>query len=165
MTSSKIKRKNNSFVIIKLTLLSILVVIGLINVSSSAYAQTTNPPSPTQAKYEPEDSKYVPNGGTCGAENGQGNKAVHTSINIGCKGVGNPIIDALFAIIRFLSAGVGLAVIASIIVAGIMYTGSRGDPGATAKAITRIRSSLIALVIFIFAYAFLNYIVPGQFLR
>ncbi|HET7060356.1 MAG TPA: hypothetical protein VFH99_03525 [Candidatus Saccharimonadales bacterium] len=92
---------------------------------------------------------------------GTGDSAYTPVIDIGCRGEGNPIADALFGIIRFLSAGVGLVVIASIIVGGIQYSASRGDPQATAMAINRIRSSLFALLIFIFGYAFLNYILPG----
>jgi len=92
-------------------------------------------------------------------------KVIHTAIDFGCAHKGNAIIDLLFAIIRFLSIGVGLVVVGSIIVAGIQYTGSRGDPNATAQAIARIRNTLIALLIFIFAYAILNYIVPGTLLR
>lgn len=92
----------------------------------------------------------------CGAPPNQ----VPTSINFGCKHVGNPITDLAFAIIRLLSDGVGIVVIGSVIVGGIQYTSSRGDPKATEQAITRIRSSLMALLIFIFAYAILNYVIP-----
>ncbi len=96
---------------------------------------------------------------------GDGDNKVEVSINIGCKGKGNPIADMLFAFIRFLSAGVGLVIIGSIIVGGIQYTGSRGDPQSTAMAINRIRSSVFALFIFIFGFAFLNYLIPGLVLQ
>jgi uncharacterized membrane protein YjgN (DUF898 family) len=100
---------------------------------------------------------------TCGGTvNGQ-DESVTTSIDIGCKGEGNPIADMLFAIIRILSDGVGLVVIASIIVGGIQYSASRGDPQATARAVGRIQSSLLALLIFIFGYAILNYLIPAGF--
>ncbi len=99
---------------------------------------------------------------TCGV--GASNKHVQKSINFGCKGEGNPILDLTFAIIRFLSTGVGIVLVGSMIWAGIQYTSSRGDPSATAKAIGRIRSNVIALLIFIFAFAILNYVVPGVFL-
>ena len=89
--------------------------------------------------------------------------AVKTSINFGCTGKGNPITDLIFAVIRFLSAGVGLVIIASVIVGGIQYIVSGGDPSATQKAVNRLVTSLVALLIFIFAYAILNYIIPGGF--
>ena len=98
---------------------------------------------------------------TCGG----GDIAVKVSINFCCKGKGNPIADALFAIIRVLSDGVGLVIIASLIVGGIQYAGSRDDPQSVAMAVSRIRSTLFALLFYIFGYTFLNYLIPAGFLR
>lgn len=98
----------------------------------------------------------------CGGGNQQ---QVKTAIDFGCKQQGNAIMDLTFAILRFLSDGVGLVVVTSLIIAGIQYAASKGDPNATAAAITRIRSNVVALLIFIFAYAIINYIVPGTFLK
>ncbi len=96
---------------------------------------------------------------------GSGDTATYTSVNIGCVGKGNAIMDALFGIINFLSDGVGVVIVASLIWAGIQFTASRGDPQSTATAIKRIRSNVLALFVFIFAYAILNYVVPGAVLR
>lgn len=98
---------------------------------------------------------------TCGAPPDD----VKVSINFGCKGQGNATTDATFAIIRVLSAGVGLIIIGSFVVAGIQYTTSRGDPGAAAKAITRIRNNFYALLIYIFAAAMLNFVIPQGFFK
>ncbi len=100
-------------------------------------------------------------GDVCGAAP----NSVVTSINIGCTGKGNPITDVAFAIIRFLSIGVGLVLTGSMVFAGIQYTASRGDPKATAEAMGRIRSNITALLIFIFAYAILNYLIPAGFFQ
>jgi len=100
-------------------------------------------------------------GTTCGS----GDTETTTAIDIGCEGKGNAIADMLFAIIRILSDGVGLVVIASIVFAGIQYSASQGNPQETAKAVNRIRSSVFALLIFIFGYAILNYLIPGTFLH
>lgn len=94
---------------------------------------------------------------------GPPNAPVPTSIDFGCTGTGNPITDLSFAIIRLLSDGVGIAVIASVIVGGIQFSTSRSDPQATSAAIGRIRASIIALLIYIFAFALLNYLVPGGY--
>ena len=114
----------------------------------------------------------------CGAAGVSGSgTAIKTSIDFGCNGDScvtgktqgycskphNGIIDLIFAIIRFLSNGVGIVVIASIVFGGIQYIASGGDPNNTNKAIGRIRSSIIALIIYIFAYAILNYLIPGAF--
>lgn len=97
---------------------------------------------------------------TCGS----GDTAYVPSIELGCTGKGNSIMDLLFAIIRFLSYGVGLVLVGSLIYAGIQYTGSRGDPNAHAQAVKRIQANLTALLLFVFAYAIINYIVPGTLL-
>jgi hypothetical protein len=105
---------------------------------------------------------------------GSGQNAVEVSINIGCYGAScqssNPhgcsaLLDGIFAIIRILSAGVGIVVVGSVVWAGIQYTTSRGDPAATSKAIERLRSTVIALLIFIFGYAILNFIIPAGFFK
>lgn len=102
---------------------------------------------------------------------GKGDKSVRVSIDIGCRGNDypstgdvNPIVDMMFALFRFLAAGVGLVIIGSIIVAGIQYTASRGNPQATEASIKRVTNSVIALLIYIFMYAIANFIVPGGIL-
>lgn len=103
---------------------------------------------------------------------GSGKNKVETSIDIGCRGeachTSNPdgcsaLVDAVFAIIRLLSAGVGIVIIGSTIFAGIQYTTANGDAGAVTKAKGRIRGNLVALAIFIFGYAILNYVIPAGF--
>lgn len=146
----------------------------------SIYFLNTNPSQQSVIFCSNQDKCSVSNmklTNGCGAGNG----FVQTSINFGCYGNGcksstanetgycgsdhNGITDLIFAIIRFLSDGVGLVIIASIIVGGIQFISSRGDPGATQAAIKRLTSSVTALVIFIFAYAILNYVIPNGFLK
>lgn len=86
-----------------------------------------------------------------------------TSSNAYCKTNHSALTDILYAFVRFLTDGVGLVVIASLIIAGIQYITSTGNPESTQKAMSRIRSSVIALLVFIFAYAILNYIIPTGF--
>lgn len=102
-------------------------------------------------------------GDVCGSD-GKHTQAVETSIDIGCEGQGDPVVDMAFAIIRFLGAGVGLVITGSIVYGGLQYIGSRGDPNSTAMAIERLRNSVLALLLFIFAYAILGYIVPKGFI-
>lgn len=94
-----------------------------------------------------------------------GDPSVAVSIDFGCKGAGNPIIDLTFAIVRFLSIGVGIIVVASLIVAGIQYTSSSGDPQAAAKALKRISNTVAALVLYIFIFAIINWLVPAALLK
>lgn len=71
------------------------------------------------------------------------------------------IYDRLSQAINILSGIVGIVVVVSIVVGGIQYTTSSGDPQKVAAAKSRIFNSVFALVAFIFTYAFLQYLVPG----
>jgi hypothetical protein len=96
---------------------------------------------------------------------GSGESAIKTKFDFGCRGKGNPIFDVLFAIIRFLTFGVGIAVVIAIILAGIKYTSSEGNPEITMAAKTQIQNAVIALLIYLFAFALLNFLVPGGLLK
>lgn len=100
----------------------------------------------------------------CGDPTNDKVKSYTPSIDLGCKGKGNAITDLTFAVIRFLSYGVGLVIIGSMTYAGIQYTGSRGDPNSTAMAIKRIQANVFALLLFLFGFAIVNYLIPGALL-
>lgn len=97
---------------------------------------------------------------------GNGDNAVKTRFNFGCKGNSlpmgtGPIVDLAYALIRFLSFGVGLVLAASIIYAGIQYSSSSGNPEATSAAKKRILNALIALIFYLLIFAFIQFLVPG----
>ena len=73
----------------------------------------------------------------------------------------NPITKNLNNFINFLSAGVGIVVIGAIILGGIQYTLAGDNATATQAAKQRITNGLIALLAFMFLYAFLQWIIPG----
>jgi hypothetical protein len=66
--------------------------------------------------------------------------------------------------INFLAALVGVAVVISIVIGGIQYGSSAGDPQKVNMAKNRIRNALVALLAFLFLYALLNFLVPGGLL-
>jgi type IV secretion system pilin len=93
---------------------------------------------------------------------GTGDSRVETKINFGCNGANkNPVIDLAFALIRFLSFGVGIAVVASIVYAGVSYTTAEGNPEKSAQAKSRIQNSILALFLYLFIFAIIQYLVPG----
>jgi hypothetical protein len=108
---------------------------------------------------------------TCGTYEDEG-KNVHTKFDFGCLGTdfaktGNgqknisPILDLVYAVVRFLSIGVGVVIAISIIMSGMQYTMSEGNAEVTQKAKSRIRSAVLGLVIYIFAFSILQFLVPG----
>jgi hypothetical protein len=101
-------------------------------------------------------------GTTGGADTcGEGKDAIHTKINFNCNGKGNPILDLVFAIIRFLTIGVGVAIVIAIILSGIQYTTSEGNPEKTMAAKNHIQNAIIGLLVYIFSFALINFLVPG----
>lgn len=79
-----------------------------------------------------------------------------------CSTTSNSIINNyLDPIINFLAAGVGIIVVIMVVIGGVQYIASAGDPNATAEARKRITNGLIALVTFAFMYSILEFIVPG----
>jgi uncharacterized ion transporter superfamily protein YfcC len=176
MAAKKLKHfKTRKLLLLPFLVISLFFVIGSFSLAKTGSLLNEN--CPRGAKCQISNIRLA-NG--CGA----GSTHVKTSINFGCYGnncnsntgtasgypstsycytAHNGIIDLLFAVIRFLSDGVGLVVIVSIIIGGIQYITSRGDPNATGAAIKRLTSALTALLIFIFAYAILNYVIPNGF--
>lgn len=67
----------------------------------------------------------------------------------------------LAILINLLSGMVGVTVVCVLIVGGIQYSTSAGDPQAAAAARKRISNALLALVAFGMMYGFLQWIVPG----
>lgn len=91
---------------------------------------------------------------------------VKTKINFGCLGTKapagtGPIEDIFFAIIRFLSNGVGVLMVIALIGAGIQYTTSEGNAEQTIKSKKRIQTIIMALFIYLFTYAILQFLIPG----
>jgi hypothetical protein len=83
-----------------------------------------------------------------------------TSI-ISCSTGGDPLIGMLLQVINFLAVGVGIAVVGGIIWGGLIYASSNGDSGKTKQAVTIIVNAVVGLLLFIFMYAFVNFLVPG----
>lgn len=71
------------------------------------------------------------------------------------------IVAIILDITNILSALVGIVVVIMIAIGGIQYTASRDNPQATAAAKEKIRNAILALVVYLFTYALLQYLIPG----
>jgi len=71
------------------------------------------------------------------------------------------IVTLLKQIIDILSGLVGLVIVSMIIVGGIQYSSAGDDPQKVSAAKTKITNALLALLVFIFMFAFLQWVVPG----
>jgi len=142
-----------------------IVSIMILTVTVVSFASIAAPVSTYAKAKSKTPAKSAPASPPAADVCGSGDSKTKLAINIGCQGKGNAIADALFAIIRVLSEGVGLVVVGSIVWAGIQYSTSQGNPQATASAVNRIRASIFALLLYIFGFWLLNYLIPGHFLQ
>lgn len=75
---------------------------------------------------------------------------------------GNPIIEYMRGAIKFLSGAFGLVVVLMIIISGVQYITSQGNPDQTKTAKTRLFNAVTGLVLFIMMYGILEYLIPGS---
>jgi hypothetical protein len=73
----------------------------------------------------------------------------------------NKIVQDLQEIVNFLSAGVGIVVTGAIIVGGIQYSIAGDNQQKLTDAKKRITNAVIALAMFIFMFAFIQWLIPG----
>lgn len=111
------------------------------------------------------------NGGYGGSKDGGGKEPAKT----GCASVdtsvikcnndgGNPIMSIVLQLTNFLAVGVGIAVVGGIVWGSLLYTTANGDSGKAQQGIAVIVNAVIGLLLFIFAYAIVNFLVPGGIL-
>ena len=79
------------------------------------------------------------------------------NINSGCDLINKYLNPA----INLLSGVFGLIVVMSLIIGGIQYAASGGDPQKVTLAKKRIMSTVVALIALFLFYGFLQFIVPG----
>jgi hypothetical protein len=95
--------------------------------------------------------------GACSIKN-PGQNALNQCLNQ------NPIVKDLRIVVNFLSAGVGIVIVGSVIVGAIQYILAGNNPNAISAAKKRLQDTLIALLAFFFIYTFLSWLVPGGLL-
>lgn len=74
------------------------------------------------------------------------------------------IIRRIRDIINVLSALVGIIAVIMLTVWGIQYTASRDNPQMVASARLHILQTVLAVVMYLFVYAFLQWLIPGGLL-
>ncbi len=100
---------------------------------------------------------------SCGKD--KDGKPIATSIDYGCKGVGDGITQIALVAVNFLAIGVGIAVVGGIVWGAIRYTTANGNAAQAQQGVSVIINAIIGLVLFIFMFAIINFLVPGGFLN
>lgn len=126
------------------------------------YEDPGNPNAGTKAAWEKLDcSNSLFKGAAQAQVTPQEDPALEPCTNSSC----NLVKTYVDPIIATLSAGVGLAVTISIVVGGIQYATSAGDPQKAAAAKSRITNSIVALIAFFLLFAALEWLIPGGLLN
>lgn len=93
-----------------------------------------------------------------------GNETLHGNI-INCEDYddeeGGGVICIAKIALNIMTYGVGILGVVGIVISGIQYITSQGDPGKMAKAKNRIIEVVIGLVLYAVMYAALYFLVPG----
>lgn len=108
---------------------------------------TTDSPKAANSKCDPTNAQESASNGCCLA----------TDLNSSNCG----IVAYLNIAFNFVSGGVTLAIIGNIVFAGIQYSTAQGDPSAVGKSKKRIRDAIIAFIMFLSLYAFIQWLIPG----
>lgn len=74
------------------------------------------------------------------------------------------VIKYILLLTRALSAIAGVSIVASIMIAGYQYMTARDNSGQVQAARTRIMWAIVALMVYIFMFAFLEFMIPGGLL-
>lgn len=74
---------------------------------------------------------------------------------------GGAIVNYLVEFLRLMGGLAGVFVFLMLVIAGVQFLTSAGDPGRVKSARDRIVRSLMALAIYLTMFAALNFLVPG----
>ena len=78
--------------------------------------------------------------------------------------IGSDIGQEFIRIVNFFAAGVGVIVLAMIVVGGIQYASAGDNAQNAAAARNRIKNAIIGLILYLFMFAIVNFLVPGGIL-
>ncbi len=80
---------------------------------------------------------------------------------ISCSDTENGIWAIVGVVLDVMLIGVGAAAVIGIIISGIQYMTSAGDPGAMTKAKNRLVQVVIGILAFGVMWVFLQWLIPG----
>jgi len=141
---------------LKKSLAVLMILAGLLAAPAMAMAVTCSDNSPTCGG---PSGNTGPSGTPVTTSSACQNTSTATQLN-NCVSQ-SPLVRDIQKIVNFLSAGIGVVVIGVIILGGIQYSMAGDNSQAVGAAKQRIINGLIALVAFIFMFAFLNWLLPG----
>lgn len=138
----------------------VLITLFLGGLSPVASAKDATQPTCNGTSATPESGKgscVVCGTGNNSVQCDAFNNAKDCNASNGC----NLVAKYIQPLINTLAVVVGLLSVVSIMIGGVQFASSDGDPQKAAAAKGRIAKTIIALVSFMFLYALLQFLVPG----
>lgn len=77
---------------------------------------------------------------------------------------GGPIVWYAIEVMKLISVVIGGVIILVLVMAGINYITSAGDPSGVKTAKKRIQNAITALILYLSMFAILNFLIPGGIL-
>ena len=135
-----------------------LVVTALLSVAIWQVAPA--PRVAAQNSAPPCSNGYVESQGRCVA------KARNTCNTVPLNADTCPVLkNYIIPVINVLAGSVGIIVVIMVAWGGLQYASAKDNPQQAAAAKDHIRNALMALVMYIFMLAFLNWVIPGGVLN
>ena len=103
----------------------------------------------------------APGGGACPSGDVQLSVPIFSGQNCVAPTGGSVIVTYVVLLLKFIGGAIGAVIVLMLMIAGIQYITSAGDPGAVKNAKDRITNAITALILFAFMYAILNFLIPG----
>lgn len=117
-------------------------------------AEDTTPPPPADAADSPFGEVNLDGEGTdCAGTN--------ITVDVNCTDNDNAVLAYIGGISNFLAAGIGIILVLALILSGIQYITSQDNPQQVSAAKNHIWNVVIALMAYIFMFAFLQWLIPG----
>ena len=143
--------------IILITLVSLSMLALPLNSEQAAAATCTPGPSNPSCICESQgcdDGKATKTAPKCG--NASPNASRSDQLKQNCI-----VVEVINPIVKVFGAIVGIVIVGTIIFGGIEYSIAGDNAESVTKAKKRITNGVIALAVFLFAFAFLQWLVPG----
>ena len=99
--------------------------------------------------------------GTCQNPSATPSSETGTRETIDITGASAEITELINNILKIIYALSGFSIIGMVILGGIQYSSSNGNPQAVSSAKKKIQGAVLALVVLALLYPFLQWIIPG----
>lgn len=76
----------------------------------------------------------------------------------------NPIVAFMKTVLQFMAGGIGIALVGGLVTGGVVIMTARANPQQIQKGEEIIRNAIIAIALYVFMFAIVNFLIPGGLL-